>query len=406
LDSLVLASKSSAGRVAAILCACFMTVFIAFAIRYSYGTLLPGMLPQLGITKAQAGIIYSTYFITNCVMSPVIGILSDRFDLKYILSGFVLLMGVGTFLMQFATTLALASLLFAIVGLGCSACWAPVILAAQRWTNPARRGMVLSFVDAGTAIGVMTVGTIMPIIASRFGWQQGWSILGLVAIAIGLLNFVCIRNRPIDSASQPLPIKKAYKKPGFSYRSLFRNHFFWLLSLAYMLNGFAIIIPFTFLSTYAVQELHTTYDSAGLLITIIGFGGLIGKITLGPLSDRTGRVSIMITCGVLIAGGNLLIPFCHGLSLQCVSLAFGLGFGACWAMYAACATEFFSKESAGGIIGIWSFFLGIGSFLGPIIAGFAADVSGSLKWGFMIAGIGGTLSMLLLLPLFKARPVK
>jgi hypothetical protein len=31
-----------------------------YSIRYSYGTLLPGMLPTLDITKAQAGVIYSS----------------------------------------------------------------------------------------------------------------------------------------------------------------------------------------------------------------------------------------------------------------------------------------------------------------------------------------------------------
>lgn len=160
-------------RTAAVLSACFFTVFVAFSIRYSYGTLLPKMLQPLDISKAQAGIIYASYFIVNCLFSPVIGILSDRCNIRILLSGFVVIMGVGTFLMQFSTTLLQAAFFFGIAGLGCAACWAPVMAVAQRWTSDARRGLVLSLVDAGSTVGVMTAGAILPIIVAESGWREG-----------------------------------------------------------------------------------------------------------------------------------------------------------------------------------------------------------------------------------------
>ena len=46
-----------------ILTACFLTVFIAYAIRYGYGILLPEMLVSLDITKTDAGVIFSAFFI-------------------------------------------------------------------------------------------------------------------------------------------------------------------------------------------------------------------------------------------------------------------------------------------------------------------------------------------------------
>ena len=50
-------------RVVVIIIAGFCTVFVAFSIRYSYGILLPEMLPALAISKTEAGIIYSSYFL-------------------------------------------------------------------------------------------------------------------------------------------------------------------------------------------------------------------------------------------------------------------------------------------------------------------------------------------------------
>ena len=46
-----------------VLAACFITVFVAFAVRYGYGIILPEMLDSLQITKTDAGVIFSAYFI-------------------------------------------------------------------------------------------------------------------------------------------------------------------------------------------------------------------------------------------------------------------------------------------------------------------------------------------------------
>jgi OFA family oxalate/formate antiporter-like MFS transporter len=83
------------------------------------------------------------------------------------------------------------------------------------------------------------------------------------------------------------------------------------------------------------------------------------------------------------------------------AIIFGFGYGACWAMYAACAADIFSKKAAGGIIGLWTVFLGVGSIAGPMLAGWMADASGTLMWSFMLAMAGSIISLLLLLPLFK-----
>jgi MFS family permease len=171
--------------------------------------------------------------------------------------------------------------------------------------------------------------------------------------------------------------------------------------LAYLLTGFAIIIPFTFLSTYAVQELNFSYSSAALLITIIGIGATIGKLTLGAVSDKWGRVKIMVLCAFLIGSGCLSMAYSRGWLLMITCFIYGAGYGACWSMYAACASDFFSKKAAGGIIGLWTFLMGIGSISAPIISGWSADTTGTLMWAFIIAMAAGFISLALLFPLLR-----
>ena len=384
-----------------VLFACFLIIFIHYALRYSYGTLLPEMLPSLSITKAQAGIIYSSYFIAYTVFSPILGLISDRYNVRILLAVFVALMGVGAILMAYSTSQLQASLFFAVTGVGCSACWAPVMGLAQRWTSDKRRGMSLALVDAGSSLGVMSAGAVIPLLVVPYGWRAGWMSLGILGFVSAIVSFFLIQSHPMTRSHPTAGPGEEERRAGITYKMLLSDKQFWWVGMAYLFTGFAIIVPFTFLSTYAVQELSFPYASATRLITIIGAGGIAGKLILGPVSDRWGRIKILVISAVLIAGGNLAIAYSRGWILAAFAFIFGIGYGACWSMYAACASDFFSKQAAGKIIGLWTVYLGIGTMLSPIIAGWIADTTGTLMWSFLIAMSGGVASLLLLLPMLK-----
>lgn len=393
-------------RALAVFSASFFTVLAAYSIRYSYGTLLPEMLSDLRITKAQAGSIYTAYFLAYTAFSPVVGKLADRYNTRLLISLFMGIMGLGTFLMQFADSLWQARAFFGIAGLGCAACWAPVMALSQRWASPKRRGLIFALVDAGSTLGVMVAGTLIPLLVSGTNWHWGWRLLGIFGLVLAIANYVLIRDRPATSLSAKLPEEAGHvihSSRRIKYRQLLSDPRFWFIGIAYLLVGVSIQIPFSFLSTYAVQELSITYGTATSFITIIGIAGLAGKLTLGPLSDKVDRVWIMMLSSFLIMVGCTGVAFSRGWLLFVMSCVFGVGYGACWALYAACAADFFPKEASGTIIGLWTVYLGIGLIVSPVAAGWTADSSGTLKWSFVIAAAAALGTLLALIPLLKER---
>lgn len=391
-------------RAMAVFSAGFFTVLAAYSIRYSYGTLMPEMLPDLRITKAQAGSIYASYFFAYTLFSPIIGRLTDRYGSRLLVSLFMGIMGLGTLLMQFASSLWRANVFFGIAGLGCAACWAPVMALTQRWTSPRRRGLSLALVDAGSTIGVMAAGALIPLLVSITDWRLSWRVLGIFGLLLAVANYVLIRDHPaprpsVQPSRNPTGSERATGHVG--YRQLLSDYRFWLIGIAYMLVGVSVQIPFSFLSTYAVQELSTPYESATRLITVVGVAGLVGKLTLAPLSDRVGRIQIMMLSSLLIMVGCAGATLSRGLLLFVMSAIFGVGYGVCWSMYAACAADYFTPEASGAIIGLWTVYLGVGLIASPVIAGWAADRSGTLKWGFVIAAAAALGTILALAPLYK-----
>ena len=388
-----------------VLSACFLIIFFHYALRYSYGTLLPEMLPSLSISKAQAGIIYFSFFIAYTVFAPILGLLSDRYDVRIILTIFVALMGTGAFLMAYPTSEFQASLFFALAGVGCSACWAPVIVLAQRWTSDRRRGMTLAFVNVGSSLGIMSAGAITPLFVVAYDWRAGWMSLGILGFILAIVSFFLIQSHPETQSNPATKPGEPERRVVTTYETLLSNKHFWLIGLAYLFTGFATIVPFTFLSTYAVQELLFPYESATRLITMIGVGSIAGKLILGPVSDKWGRIKILVISNILIAGGNVAIAYSRGWILTTFAFIFGFGYGASWSTYAACASDFFPQQPAGSIIGLWTVYLGIGCMISPIISGWIADTMGTLMWSFLVAMLGGIASLLLLLPMLKVPQV-
>jgi OFA family oxalate/formate antiporter-like MFS transporter len=390
----------------AVLIACFCTIFASYAVRYGYGILLPEMLPSLAISKTEAGVIYSSFFIAYTILSPILGLLGDKYNVRLLLTLFVGVFAAGTFLMAYSSSIIQASLFFTLAGIGSAVCWAPTMALAQRWTSDKHRGKTLAFIDVGSATGIIGTSTLVPLAVTVYDWRAGWISLGILGFGVAILNFFAVRNQPVEQLGISQNSVRPYKTEqiGKMYARLLGDTRFWLIGLAYLLTGFAIIIPFTFLSTYALQELSFSYETSTKLITVIGIGAIIGKTTLGPLSDRVGRIRIMMLCALLIAGGSLGMAYTEGAGLIAFTAVFSLGYGTAWSMYAAAASDYFSKESSGSIVGLWTVYLGIGSVISPIIAGWIADTTGTLGWSFVLAAGGGLMSLLLLIPMWRMKP--
>jgi MFS family permease len=386
-----------------VLTACFLTGFVAYAINYGYGILLPEMLGPLNITKTDAGVIGSVFFIAYTLASPLCGFISDRYGSRWLLSSFMVVMGTGAFLMSRASSILQACLFFGMAGIGSAARWAPVMALAQKWTSHENRGKTLSFIDIGSALSLIVMGALIPVIIRNYNWRTGWMILGAMGIAVGFINFLVVKNPPdIIQANLPDSVTPA-KNPPIPLAGLLGNGKFWLFGLAYLMIGFAYPVPFTFLTTYAVQELSLPFTIAASLSTIIGIGGIISKITIGPLSDKTGRLKMILLCSFLMSLGILGMAYGKIITPFISTLIFSLGYGAIWAMYAAGASDYFAKASAGTIIGLWTLFFGAGSITSPTVYGWLADATGTLKWSFGLGAAALLISIVLLLPMWRKR---
>jgi sugar phosphate permease len=385
-----------------ILICSFITVFTNYSIRLSYGILMPEMIISLRITKAQAGVIASSFYLAYTIFSPLVGFLVDRLSARKLLTLFSLILAAGTFSMHKADSLWQASLFFGIVGMGSSAMWTPVVTVVQRWFGFRRRGMVLGILSISFALGYGIMGLALPPLVARYDWQACWLALSGLAFALVPLNAAFLRSRPqeVDLSpwgdEPPLPPQNSSgeTQPRLRYGELLKIRSLWLVAISYFFIGFTAYVINTFIVTYGTMELQFPFAQAAHLASAIAFSGMAGALFIPLLSDFLGRKRCLILINSSMAVSILLIIWAgkNWAALLPAVCIFGVFYAAAWPMYAAAAADFFPPEATGSVLGFWTIFYGLGLILSPSLGGYIADLTGTFTWSFLMAALTGALA--------------
>lgn len=383
----------------------FITLFMNYSIRNgAYPILLPEMIVDLQLTKTQAGLIKSTFALTYLVFAPIMGWLTDRIGGRKVISFFCLFLGGGAFFMGKAQSLYGLATFFGIVGIGSAAMWVPSATLIQKWFGTKKRGLALGILNASSGVGFGVMGLLLPAIVSNYGWRFGWSVLGIVALSLFILNGLLLRNQPEDRGLFPYGEKiRGTRENNFTFKrvgylKILKQSQLWIIGVSYFLISYGSYALIDFIVTYGKIELKIPYRIASLFITVIAFSGIPGGILMMVLSGYIGIKKSLVTIYVFFAFSILLIIFGGSqVPIIIVALAwFGFLYGAIFPVVAACARDYFPKEVTGTALGLLTIFYGIGAMTTPILTGYLADVTGTFRWSFGLGAFATLVAAVLI----------
>lgn len=387
-----------------VLASSFITLFINYSIRIgAYSVLLPEMVRDLHLSMTQAGMIRAAYFFAYILLSPLTGWLMDRIGGRWVISFFCLFLGAGTFWMGRADSLTEAFFSQGIVGVGAAAIWTPVSALIQKWFGVARRGLAMGILSPSYAMGFGLMGILLPIVVDAYSWRMGWTILGVSAFFLSVMNYFLLKNDPkeiglLPWGEGPKLIQPDPRAPLFRYKDIFRENPFWLIGVSYLFISIGAYILSDFIVTYGVMELALPYPAASSLITLMAFAGIAGGLLLMPLSDFIGRKRSLMVINFMVALSILFIILAReNILLLRIGMGwFGFFYGAIWPMYAVCARDYFPKKVSGTIIGLFTLFYGIGAMAGPLLAGRMVDLTGTFRYPFLFGAFTSLIAALLM----------
>jgi len=390
-----------------------LVVFGALGLaRFGYTMLLPSMQSApaqggLGLTTTQAGYLATANLLGYLALAVVGGALASRYGPRVVIAVGMFLAGGGMLLTGTAANLGSALIWRAVTGVGSGASNVPVMALMPAWFSARRRGLAAGVAVAGSSIGLMVTGPLIPRILIAYesnGWRVSWYALGAIILVVGALSWLLLRNHPSEKGLAPVGSTEISKPQsqtlapalrsgpigsagvsnlqwGLVYRSLT----VWHLALVYAAFGFSYIIYMTFFTKYLSAEGSYTKEAAGNLFMMMGVVSTLCGVW-GVVSDRIGRRWALVIVYLIHATAYALFatwrtPFGFTLS----AALFGLVAWSVPAITSAACGDIVGPRLAPTALGFVTLFFGIGQALGPSVAGSMADSAHSFVPAFWLA---------------------
>lgn len=378
----------------------FVAILGAAGFRSVPGVMMNPLHHEFGFSHGVVGLAMSVNMTLFGLMAPFAAALMDRFGVRPVLSGALLMIAGGSALSVTMTTSWQLVLLWGVlVGAGTGAIsMGFVATIATRWFE-ARRGLVTGVLTAASATGQLIFLPVVAEVTTRHGWRWASLIVAAAALCVVPLVLVFMRNYPQDkgltaygatTATEPAEV------PASSFRAAFdglligaRVPVFWLLAASFAICGMTTngLIGTHFIPAANDHGMPTTV-AAGLLATI-GILDVAGTVFSGWLTDRVDPRLLLVVYysgrGIsLLALPSLLSPQAEPSTWVFV-IFYGLDWVATVPPTIVLCRDYFGSRSP--VVFGWVFASHqLGAAVAAAGAGWLRDVNGGYDVAFYLAG--------------------
>lgn len=363
------------------------------------------------LNKAEAfGALMAIFLWIYGFMSPVAGMIADRFSRKWLVVGSLFVWSAVTYLMGYADDFHELYWLRAVMGIS-EALYIPSALSLiADWHQGKSRSLAIGVHMTGLYVG-QAIGGFGATVAAIFSWHSTFHWFGIIGIIYSLILVVTLRENPAHTLVKERPIALGEKKPSlFSGLSvLFSTCAFWIILFYFAAPSLPGWATKNWLPTLFSESLNIPMSEAGPISTItIAFSSFIGVIVGGILSDRWVQKNIRGRVYTGVIGLGLTIPalmllgFGHSfVAIIGAGLLFGIGFGVFDANNMPILCQFVSAKYRGTAYGIMNM---IGVFAGAAVTELLGKWTdgGNLGQGFAMLSV--IVLVALALQLYFLRP--
>lgn len=380
--------------------------------RQMLATMRPSM--EIDIHELQSatnfGYLMGIFLWVYGFMSPVSGIIADKFNRKWLIVGSLFVWSGVTYGMGLANTFHQVYWLRAVMGIS-EALYIPAGLSLiADYHNDKTRSLAIGIHMTGLYFG-QALGGFGATIAAAYTWHFTFHTFGLIGIAYSLVLIVFLREKKdhnkIDLTDKMLVPESSSVLKGLAL--LFSNISFWIILFYFAIPSLPGWATKNWLPTLFSQNLHIPMKEAGPLSTItIAASSFIGVIFGGILSDRwvqkniRGRIyTSAIGLGLTIPS-LLLLGFGHSLlNVVGAGLCFGIGFGMFDANNMPILCQFVPQKLRATAYGIMNM---VGVFAGAYITDLLGRSSDAGNLGKSFAMLAGIVVIALIIQVSFLRP--
>ncbi|MBC8184077.1 MFS transporter [candidate division KSB1 bacterium] len=352
----------------------------------------------------QLGIMGSVMFYVYAVGKFTNGFLSDRANIKRFMSTGLLVSAIVNLILGLNSYFFFFVLLWGINGWFQSMGSPPSVVSITQWFSKKEYGTYYGVWAASHNIGegLTFIGTST--IVSILGWRMGFIGPGLLCLAIAIILFITLQDRPqtyglphITDYKKDYSLGKSKKSVGKLQLEVLKSRIVWQIGLAAALLYTARYAIHSWGPFYFQEAKGFSIEEAGWLMGLNTMMGLAGAMSSGFVSDRLfasrRNIPTLIYGSLLIVGLIILFVSPPGhIWIDVLGLGmfeFALG-GSLVFLAGLIAVDVFSKKATGAVKGVIGLFSYVGAATQEWISGILIEagktvVDGKDKYNFDFA---------------------
>ncbi len=398
--------------------------------------LVPALIPLLVVSLSRSfyelGLLVSVFFVGSSLGLLPMGVLSDAYDRRWLLSGALGIVGVGYALFALAPTLGaglapvtvagvdadgpylVMVLGMAVAGLGTSAhvpVGVPLLTANAR---PARKGTLLGVWGGGSKLGDAAGPAIVGVLILAVGWQPillGFAGLGLLS---GAALFAVLTLGPFETA--PAGADGAADDADQRWPADRRRFLYPMAVLVAYFAAYTVVVQgvITFTPTFVADVYGFGLEVGGRLIAPESFADFVLSALLvaaavsrfagGVLTDRYEHRLVLVgsLAVAAVALGVVAVAELGAVALVAVLVVFGAGLWGNSPARDSLISDLTPAAREGRTFSyLWTASRAFGA-LGPAAVGWLADTVG-IRTGFAVLTVATGVAALFAALLFSDR---
>lgn len=366
---------------------CFLVIAATAGIAMNSFPVAYGPLADtFGFQMGDIAVTTSVMAVSAMLTSIFVGKLMETVNIRWLmtLSGFIYATGLVMF--SRSTTLTHFYICSVLIGIGAAGTYLiPPSVMITNWFEE-KRGLAMAIFATGGGIGGMVFGPLMSMMITRYGFSTTFLFFGILAAVMILpVSLFFVRLKPEDLGLAPYGSlghdngQTAVRENGPVIGQAARTASFWLLCLAFFLNGASIMGVQQHIPAY-FEHIGYSVSYAAFIFALVNGLLVVGKLVFGALNDRFGTRTSMV---FLYSMPALALVLLFAAKIKFFAWLFCLfsGFSAVFMTLpiALWTADILGKRDFAVTYSIMNVFSTLGVAVGVPLTGYIFDISGSYE---------------------------
>ena len=378
-----------------------ITLALSYGIWYAYSVVLVALLQEYGWSRSLLAGAFSVFTLVHGGVNPLAGVLCDRLRPPGLMAVGGVALGLALWADSYIAApwqLYLFFGVFTAIAVA-AAGWIPAIVQVQRDFQD-RLGLALGIVSSGVGVGMLVVVPVTQLLIDAYGWRTAFRVLGTVCVLWIVPSSLWLLKQSQNRIQRP--VKQDPAKPRtietVTLAQALRGQPFWLMIAAFFFGNVCSQTMHVHQVAYLVDHGVSAFIAASV-VGAVGAASIAGKIGGGWLSDRyerervyVGGIAIMVAAVAALAALGWSAGAPAAWAIYGYAVLLGVGYSATASLIPAMVSDRFGGTHFGAIVGFGLMGSAAGSAVGPWMAGFLFDVTGSYMPAFAIAAGCGAIA--------------